>query len=226
MRYDQPAEFRESVIRNQQTLASNLRENYDLIVCGTGTSGSVVAARLAANPDIHVLVLEAGNTDESDLIINPHRWPMTLGTDLDWGFVAELNPNLNGRAIPYSMGKVLGGKSVDHLIDRNPKQRNTQALEFIPAFRGTSRFVAFVKLARSHTSTGDFRPLPTTHLGASNEVPTPPLILTAIRMFVGAAQQSCLRSLRGVAARAKSMTAAQARVAGMYCSLIEKCDRE
>src|SRR5262249_1703033 len=42
---------------------------------------------------------------------NPNRWPMTLGTELDWGFVAEPNPNLNGRAIPYSMGKVLGGGS-------------------------------------------------------------------------------------------------------------------
>src|SRR5215475_6232682 len=36
---------------------------------------------------------------------------MTLGSDFDWGFVAEPNPNLNGRAIPYSMGKVLGGGS-------------------------------------------------------------------------------------------------------------------
>jgi choline dehydrogenase-like flavoprotein len=36
---------------------------------------------------------------------------MTLGSELDWGFVAEPNPHLNGRAIPYSMGKVLGGGS-------------------------------------------------------------------------------------------------------------------
>jgi choline dehydrogenase len=36
---------------------------------------------------------------------------MTLGSELDWGFVAEPNPYLNGRAIPYSMGKVLGGGS-------------------------------------------------------------------------------------------------------------------
>src|SRR5580698_7507196 len=111
MHHNRTMKFRESVNRNQQTLASNLRENYDFIVCGTGTSGSVVAARLAADPDIHILVLEAGNTDDSDLVMNPNRWPMTLGTDLDWGFVAEPNPQLNGRAISYSMGKVLGGGS-------------------------------------------------------------------------------------------------------------------
>jgi hypothetical protein len=34
---------------------------------------------------------------------------MTLGSELDWGFVAESNPHLNGRAIPYAMDKVLGG---------------------------------------------------------------------------------------------------------------------
>ncbi len=58
-----------------------------------------------------MLLLEAGGTDETDLVANPNRWPMTLGSELDWGFVAEPNRNLNGRAIRYSMGKVLGGGS-------------------------------------------------------------------------------------------------------------------
>jgi choline dehydrogenase len=58
-----------------------------------------------------VLLLEAGGSDDSDLIRNPDHWPRALGTELHWGFVAEPNPRLNGRAIPYSMGKVLGGGS-------------------------------------------------------------------------------------------------------------------
>jgi choline dehydrogenase len=58
-----------------------------------------------------VLLLEAGGNDEKELITDPNRCPMTLGSELDWGFVAEPNPQLNGRAIPYSMGKVLGGGS-------------------------------------------------------------------------------------------------------------------
>ena len=70
-----------------------------------------MAARLAADPTIQVLLLEAGGTDETELVSNPNRWPMTLGSELDWGFVAEPNPRLNGRAISYSMGKVLGGGS-------------------------------------------------------------------------------------------------------------------
>jgi choline dehydrogenase len=84
---------------------------FDFIVCGAGTSGSVVAGRLAANPAVNVLLLEAGGTDEKDSIIDPFSWPATLGSELDWGFVAEPNPHLNGRSIGYSMGKALAGAS-------------------------------------------------------------------------------------------------------------------
>jgi choline dehydrogenase len=104
-------DFAEQVRMNQLKLSSELKNRFDYIVCGAGTSGCVVAARLAADPTIHVLVLEAGGGDEKDLVTNPNCWPMTLGSDLDWGFVAESNPHLNGRAIPYSMGRVLGGGS-------------------------------------------------------------------------------------------------------------------
>ena len=99
------------VFRNQQHLAAHLPKEFDFIISGGGTSGSVIAGRLAADRDVQVLVLEAGGSDESELVMNPNRWPMNLGTDRDWGYKAEPNPNLNGRAIPYSMGKGLGGGS-------------------------------------------------------------------------------------------------------------------
>ena len=60
---------------------------------------------------MQVLLLEAGGGDATELIANPNLWPLTLGSELDWGFVAEPITHLNGRAIPYSMGKVLGGGS-------------------------------------------------------------------------------------------------------------------
>jgi len=111
MEHNAQKDFDERVRANQHRLASEIETKFDYIVCGAGTSGSVVAARLAANQSVRVLLLEAGGSDETDAIMNPNRWPMTLGTELDWGFVAEPNPRLNGRAIPYSMGKVLGGGS-------------------------------------------------------------------------------------------------------------------
>jgi choline dehydrogenase len=39
------------------------------------------------------------------------QWPRNLGSEREWNFVAQPNPHLNGRAIPYAMGKVLGGGS-------------------------------------------------------------------------------------------------------------------
>jgi choline dehydrogenase len=111
MQHDAQKDFAERVRANQHRLAYEIRTEFDYIVCGAGTSGSVVAARLAANPSVRVLLLEAGGSDETDAITDPNRWPMTLGTELDWCFIAESNPRLNGRAIPYSMGKVLGGGS-------------------------------------------------------------------------------------------------------------------
>jgi choline dehydrogenase len=111
MTHSDAVNFAERVRLNQQKLAFHLKSHYDFIVCGSGTSGSVVASRLAADLNAQVLLLEAGGSDETDLIANPNRWPATLGSELDWGFVAEPNPHLNGRAIRYSMGKVLGGGS-------------------------------------------------------------------------------------------------------------------
>jgi choline dehydrogenase len=107
----------QEIIRVNQSRTSNgisgqqLRTTYDYIVCGAGTSGSVVAGRLAANPDINVLLIEAGGTDVSEAVSDPNRWVTLFNSELHWNFKAEQNPSLNDRAIPYAMGKVLGGGS-------------------------------------------------------------------------------------------------------------------
>ena len=104
-------DFADAVRRNQAARRAALRTHYDFIVCGAGSSGAVVAARLAENPDVQVLLLEAGGSDEVASVIEPAQWPLNLGTERDWGFMAEPNPHLGGRAIPMNMGKVLGGGS-------------------------------------------------------------------------------------------------------------------
>ncbi|MEE6179854.1 GMC family oxidoreductase [Mycobacterium sp. 050134] len=93
-----------------------LEPRYDVIVCGAGSSGSVVAGRLAENPDITVLLLEAGGSDDIPSVTEAGQWPANLGSERDWGFASEPDPRLDGRAITFSMGKALGGGSSINLM--------------------------------------------------------------------------------------------------------------
>ena len=105
------AKFATRVRVNQENLTSNLRSQYDFIVCGSGSSGSVLARRLAENPDVSVLLVEAGGSDDVSSVSEANQWPLNLGSERDWSFQAQPNPHLNGRSIPLPMGRVLGGGS-------------------------------------------------------------------------------------------------------------------
>jgi choline dehydrogenase len=106
-----PADFAERVRLNQETLRANLKRDYDFIVCGSGSSGSVVARRLAENPDADVLLLEAGGSDDVPNVMEAVQWPLNRVSERNWGFLGQPSPYLNGRSIPLAMGKVLGGGS-------------------------------------------------------------------------------------------------------------------
>src|SRR6202453_1966743 len=93
-----------------------LERHYDVVVCGAGSSGSVIARRVAENPDVKVLLLEAGGTDEVPGVTEASQWPLNLGGERDWGFASQPDPRLHGRSIPFSMGKVLGGGSSINLM--------------------------------------------------------------------------------------------------------------
>ncbi len=129
------ADFAERVRVNQAKLTSELKPNYDFIVCGSGSSGSVVARRLAENPDVSVLLLEAGGSDDVPSVMEAAQWSANLGSDRDWAFQAQPNPHLNGRAIPMNMGKVLGGGSSINVMAWSRGHKNDW--DYFAYYRGT-----------------------------------------------------------------------------------------
>lgn len=106
-----PEGLHRRALKDQDLRASGLKPAYDFIVCGAGAAGSVIARRLAENSACEVLLIEAGGSDEAQSVLDPGLWPTNLGSERDWGFQAEPNPHLDGRALSMSMGKGLGGGS-------------------------------------------------------------------------------------------------------------------
>jgi choline dehydrogenase-like flavoprotein len=85
---------------------------YDYIIVGAGSAGCVLANRLSANPANRVLLLEAGGNDNWIWFHIPVGYLFAIGNPRsDWMFKTEPVPGLNGRALNYPRGKVVGGSS-------------------------------------------------------------------------------------------------------------------
>ncbi|MBX3604575.1 MAG: GMC family oxidoreductase N-terminal domain-containing protein [Piscinibacter sp.] len=86
--------------------------HYDYIVCGAGTAGCLLANRLSARRDKRVLLVEAGGNDDYLWVHVPVGYLYCIGNPrTDWLYQTEPDPGLNGRALRYPRGKVLGGCS-------------------------------------------------------------------------------------------------------------------
>jgi choline dehydrogenase len=86
-------------------------EEFDYIIVGAGTAGSVLAHRLTENPEVRVLVLEAGgNRIPANVDVAP-LWYTLLGSPVDWGYSSVPQPGLGGRSTYEPRGKIPGGSS-------------------------------------------------------------------------------------------------------------------
>ena len=85
---------------------------YDYIIVGAGTAGCVLANRLTRDRNVNVLLVEAGGRDDYMWIHIPVGYLHCIGNPrTDWLYKTEPDAGLNGRALIYPRGKVLGGSS-------------------------------------------------------------------------------------------------------------------
>lgn len=106
--------FQSSVTATLYTDPTQLpTREYDFVVVGAGTAGSVIAARLSENPAFSVLVIEAGSSNQNILAAEVPFLGSTLSpnTAITWNYTTTPQIGLNNRTIPYPRGYVLGGSS-------------------------------------------------------------------------------------------------------------------
>jgi choline dehydrogenase len=92
--------------------ARRVEGEFDYIIVGAGTAGCVLANRLSEDPDVTVLLLEAGGKDDYHWIHVPVGYLYCIGNPrTDWLYKTQPQAGLEGRSLSYPRGRVLGGSS-------------------------------------------------------------------------------------------------------------------
>jgi choline dehydrogenase len=129
-------------------------QEFDFIIIGSGSAGSVMAHRLSEDGKNTVLVLEFGGSDRGPFIQMPSAlsYPMNMNA-YNWGFETEPEPHLGGRRLATPRGKVMGGSSsINGMVYVRGHARDFDAWEEMGAKGWGHRHVLpyFKRLENSH----------------------------------------------------------------------------
>ena len=133
---------------------------WDYVIAGAGTAGCVLANRLSADPNVTVLLLEAGGKDDWIWIHIPVGYLYCIGNPrTDWCYRTEPDPGLNGRSILYARGRVLGGcSSINAMLYLRGQKRDYDEwaqLANDPGWSWQNVFPVFKRSEDSHRGAGD-----------------------------------------------------------------------
>jgi choline dehydrogenase-like flavoprotein len=89
----------------------------DYVIVGAGSAGCVLAGRLSEDPEVEVLLLEAGGPDTAPELHIPAAFPAVFKSGLDWDLFGEQEPGLGNRRLYLPRGRVIGGSgSINAMI--------------------------------------------------------------------------------------------------------------
>ncbi len=133
-----------------------MMNEFDFILVGVGTAGSVLANRLSENPAVRVLALEAGEREIPPNVADPSLWYTLLGSSVDWDYISIPQPGLGGRVTHEPRGKIPGGSSNLYImmhVRGHPSDYDNWAYNGCPGWRYQDILPYFQKLEQQEDDT-------------------------------------------------------------------------